>query len=81
MNNHFSDETIDAQIAEQATTADPAARTALLATIQDSLAAQLPTLPYLQSTQTVVFRTGVTGVDQTLDASFRFRYGALALKG
>jgi peptide/nickel transport system substrate-binding protein len=77
--NHFQDPTISDEITTQRSTADPAARAALLGQIQEGLATQLPTVPYLQSVQIAVTGTDVTGAERTLDASNRFRYGALAL--
>ena len=44
----------------------------------DAVAADLPTLPLLQGTQVVVSASDVQGVDDTLDSSFKFRYGALS---
>ncbi len=65
-------------ILEQATTADPAARTGLIEDIQDAVAQDLSTVPYLQGAQVAVVGKDVTGTEDTLDASFKFRYGALA---
>ena len=59
-------------------TVDPAARTALLEQIQDKVAAQLSTVPLLQGAQVAVTGTTVMGASDTLDASFKFRYAALA---
>ncbi|TFD55408.1 peptide ABC transporter substrate-binding protein [Cryobacterium frigoriphilum] len=64
-------------IAEQATTADAGERTALIEGIQDDLAAALPTLPLLQSTQIAVTGADISGLDDTLDASLTLRYAAL----
>ncbi|MCL2090344.1 MAG: ABC transporter substrate-binding protein [Micrococcales bacterium] len=77
--SHFQDPTIDDAIVAQRSTTDPAERTALLEQVQADIAAQLPTVPYLQSVQVAVTGTNVTGAERTLDASYRFRYGALAL--
>jgi peptide/nickel transport system substrate-binding protein len=35
-------------------------------------------VPYLQGSQVAVTGTDVSGTENTLDASFKFRYGALA---
>ncbi|MCL2849690.1 MAG: ABC transporter substrate-binding protein [Micrococcales bacterium] len=77
--NHFSDPEIVDQLAAQRAAADPTERAELLAGLQADLAAALPTLPYLQGTQVAVTGTNVAGVERTLDASGKFRYGALAL--
>ena len=42
------------------------------------MAADLSTVPYLQGAQVAVVGKDVTGTEDTLDASFKFRYGALA---
>lgn len=76
--NHYSDQQVNDLILQQAVTADPAERTALIEEIQDKVAAQLSTLPLLQGGQVAVTGTDITGTQDTLDASFKFRYGALA---
>ncbi|MFC6355776.1 ABC transporter substrate-binding protein [Luethyella okanaganae] len=78
IHNHYADQEVNDLILQQATTADPAARTALIEKIQDKVAAQLPTLPLLQGAQVAVTGTDISGAQETLDASFKFRYGALA---
>ena len=65
-------------ILQQASTADPAARTALIEQIQDMVANDLSTVPYLQGAQLAVTGTDVSGAEDTLDPSFKFRYGALS---
>ncbi|QTX04848.1 ABC transporter substrate-binding protein [Agromyces archimandritae] len=76
--NHYSNQEVDDLILEQATTADADERTALIEQIQEKVAADLSTVPYLQGAQVAVTGTDVTGTEDTLDASFKFRYGALA---
>jgi peptide/nickel transport system substrate-binding protein len=78
LKNHFVDQEVNDLILEQAVTVDPAARTALIEEIQDKVAAQLSTVPLLQGAQVAVTGTTVTGASDTLDASFKFRYAALA---
>jgi len=78
LKNHYVDQEVNDLILEQAVTVDPAARTALLEEIQDKVAAQLSTVPLLQGAQVAVTGTTVTGASDTLDASFKFRYAALA---
>jgi peptide/nickel transport system substrate-binding protein len=78
LGNHYEDQEVNDLILEQAVTADPAARTALIEEIQDKVAAQLSTVPLLQGAQVAVTGTTVTGTSDTLDASFKFRYAALA---
>jgi peptide/nickel transport system substrate-binding protein len=76
--NHYSNQQVNDLILQQATTADPAQRTALIEQIQQLEAQDLSTLPYLQGAQVAVVRTGVQGAADTLDPSFKFRYGALS---
>ncbi|GAB2463411.1 ABC transporter substrate-binding protein [Xylanimonas ulmi] len=78
LGNHYDNPTVDGLIHEQGVATDPAERTALIEQIQDAVAADLSTVPYLQGAQTAVVGADVTGADKTLDASFKFRYGALA---
>jgi peptide/nickel transport system substrate-binding protein len=76
--NHYSNPQVNDLILKQATTTDPAARTALIEQIQDLEAGDLSTVPYLQGAQVAVTGTDVSGTEQTLDPSFKFRYGALS---
>ncbi|MGY1760094.1 ABC transporter substrate-binding protein [Geodermatophilus sp. SYSU D00779] len=76
--NHYSNQQVNDLILQQATTPDPAARQALIEQIQQLEAQDLSTLPYLQGAQVAVVRTGVEGAADTLDPSFKFRYGALS---
>jgi peptide/nickel transport system substrate-binding protein len=78
LSNHYVNQEVNDLIIEQASTLDPAARTAIIEEIQQKVAADLSTVPYLQGAQVAVTGTDVTGADETLDASFKFRYAALA---
>jgi peptide/nickel transport system substrate-binding protein len=78
LGNHFSDAELDQLIPAQAVEQDPATREALIGDIQEKVAAQLSTVPLLQGAQVAVSGTDVTGVKDTLDASFKFRLGVLA---
>ncbi|KQQ10781.1 MULTISPECIES: ABC transporter substrate-binding protein [unclassified Rathayibacter] len=76
--NHYDDAEVQGLIAEQVSTTDPDARTAVIEEIQDKVAAQLSTVPYLQGSQVAVVGSDVSGAEDTLDASFKFRYAALS---
>jgi peptide/nickel transport system substrate-binding protein len=78
LSNHYSDPEVNELILQQATTADPAERTALIEQIQDKVAAQLSTVPLLQGAQVAITGADVEGTEDTLDASFKFRYAALS---
>src|SRR5690554_685672 len=77
LSNHFSDPELDELIPAQAVETDPETRVELIEEIQDKVAAQLSTLPFLQGAQVAVSADGVTGVADTLDASFKFRFGVI----
>ncbi len=78
LKNHFSDAEVDSLIQAQAVETDPAKRKTEIEDIQAKVAAQLSTLPMLQGAQVVVAGKDVKGVDETLDASFKFRFNVLS---
>lgn len=78
LGNHYDNPEVNDLILQQAVTPDADERAALIEQIQDKVAADLSTVPYLQGAQVAVVGTTVTGAEDTLDASFKFRYGALA---
>jgi peptide/nickel transport system substrate-binding protein len=73
--NHYSNADVDAEISQQQTEVDPAARQALIEDIQAKVAADLSTLPLLQGAQVAVVGKDVSGAQ--LDGSFKFRFGSL----
>ncbi|WP_127131501.1 ABC transporter substrate-binding protein [Georgenia sp. SYP-B2076] len=77
LGNHYEDAEVNDLILKQATTPDAGERTALIEQIQQLVAEDLSTVPYLQGAQVAVAGTDITGVEDTLDASFKFRYSAL----
>ncbi|WP_127793319.1 ABC transporter substrate-binding protein [Agromyces sp. LHK192] len=77
LSNHYDNPEVNDLILEQAVTADEAAREALIGEIQDKVAADLSTIPYMQGAQVAVVGADVEGAEDTLDASFKFRYAAL----
>jgi len=74
--NHYSDAEVDAEITQQLTEVDPAARQKLIEDIQAKVAAQLSTLPLLQGAQVAVVGSDISGAQ--LDGSFKFRFGSLS---
>jgi peptide/nickel transport system substrate-binding protein len=76
--NHYDSPEVQKLIAQQLSTKDKAQRTKLIGEIQDKVAADLSTLPFLQGAQVAVVGTSVTGTEKTLDPSFKFRYAVLA---
>lgn len=76
--NHYDNPEVNDLILQQAVTVDPAEREALIGEIQDKVAADLSTIPYMQGAQIAVVGADVEGAEDTLDASFKFRYAALS---
>ncbi|GAA1062216.1 ABC transporter substrate-binding protein [Agromyces bracchium] len=76
--NHYENPEVNDLILEQSVTGDPDARAALIGEIQDKVAADLSTIPYMQGAQIAVVGADVEGAEDTLDASFKFRYAALS---
>jgi peptide/nickel transport system substrate-binding protein len=78
LGNHYSNQEVNDLILEQSVEADADARTALIEEIQQKVAADLSTVPYLQGAQVAVVGSDVEGTEDTLDASFKFRFGAIS---
>ncbi|WP_028045252.1 ABC transporter substrate-binding protein [Cellulomonas sp. URHE0023] len=76
--NHYDNPAVNDMILAQATTVDPDARTGLIEDIQTAVAKDLSTVPLLQGAQVAVVGKDVDGAQDTLDASFKFRYAALS---
>ena len=76
--NHYDNPAVQKLIDQQLVTTDKAARTKIIGQIQDDVAKDLPTIPLLQGAQVAVVGSNVSGADQTLDPSFKFRYAALS---
>src|SRR3954452_8507408 len=76
--NHYNNPAINALIQQEVTTQDPAARQQVIEQIQTEEAKDLATVPYLQGSQVAVVGKDVNGTADTLDASFKFRYGVLS---
>jgi len=75
LSNHYVNQEVNDLILEQAVTPDPAARTKLIEEIQNKVAADLSTVPFLQGAQVVVTGTDIDGA--VLDGSFKFRFAPL----
>ena len=78
LSNHYANQEVNDLILKQASTPDADARTKLIEQIQDLESADLSTVPYLQGAQVAVVGSNVSGAEDTLDASFKFRYAALS---
>lgn len=73
--NHYDNADVQALIAKEQTEKDATARADEIGQIQDLVAKDLSTLPYLQGTQVAIAGKDVQGT--TLDGSFKFRYAPL----
>ncbi len=73
--NHYDNPEVDQLIMKQLVEGDPNARADLIGQIQDKVAADLSTVPYLQGSQVAVTGKDVQGVN--LDASFKFFYAPI----
>lgn len=78
LGNHYANQQVNDLILQQATTADADERTGIIEQIQELVGADLSTVPYLQGAQVAVVGKDVSGAEDTLDASFKFRYAALS---
>ncbi len=76
--NHYEDEEVASLIAEQRTTTDQQERLDLIGQIQTEVAEDLSTLPLLQGASLAVAGQDVQGVQDTLDASYKFRLGVIS---
>lgn len=76
--SHYENTSVQALIEKQRSTTDAAARTKLIEDIQTAVSKDVPTLPLLQGAQVAVSGKDVSGVKDTLDASFKFRLGVLS---
>ena len=76
--NHYDSASVQKLIGEQLVQTDKTKRAAIIDQIQTAEAKDISTLPLLQGSQVAVVGSTVSGADQTLDASFKFRYAALS---
>ncbi len=74
----FEDDTMSKLLDAERVDDDPTSRMATIGKIQDRLADQVPYLPLLTGSQVAVAGKDVKGIDDTLDASFKFRFTQLS---
>ncbi|MGH9229618.1 MAG: ABC transporter substrate-binding protein [Acidimicrobiales bacterium] len=74
LNNGYSNETVDQLIAEERTSTEQEERVAAFEEIQQIAAEDVSIVPIWQGDQIGAVREGVTGVEETFDPSFIFRY-------
>ena len=74
LNNHYANADIDRLINEERASTDQATRTQAFEQIQKIAAEQTPLVPIWQGKQVAAARDGITGIAQTFDPAFIFRY-------
>ena len=74
LNDHFSNPRVEKLLAQERASTDQAEREAAFEEIQRIGAEEVPLIPVWQATQIAAARDGVTGVEETLDVSYIFRY-------
>jgi peptide/nickel transport system substrate-binding protein len=74
LNIHYNNPQMNRLLAEQKATDDPEERDQAFQGIQQIGAEDAPTIPIWQADQVAAVREGVTGVEETFDPSFIFRY-------
>jgi len=74
LNIHYENQEVDDLIAVEQGSTDDAEREGSFQRIQEITAEEAPIIPIWQGTQLAIVRDGVTGVEDTLDPTYIFRY-------
>jgi len=74
LNDHYSNPQMEKLLAQEKASTDDAERTKAFDQIQQIGADDVPTIPIWQGKQVAAVQDGVTGVEDTFDPSFIFRY-------
>jgi peptide/nickel transport system substrate-binding protein len=74
LNNHYKNPEVDAAITKEKESTDQATREDAFKTIQEDAAKDVPIVPIWQGKQVAAVRDGISGVEDTFDPSFQFRY-------
>lgn len=75
---HYQDPQVTKLLDKERTDSDKQSRYATMKQIQDIVATQVPILPLLSGAQVAVARDNIHGVQNTLDAAFKFRFTSLS---
>jgi peptide/nickel transport system substrate-binding protein len=78
MNNHYANPQVDKLLADQKASTDQTEREDIFGQIQEIAAEDVPIIPIWQGKQVAAVRDGITGVEETFDPSFQFRYWLIA---
>jgi peptide/nickel transport system substrate-binding protein len=76
--HHYANEEVDKLLTDQKASNDQAARKTMHERIQQIVAQDAPIIPLWQAKQVAAVRDGITGVADTFDPSFQFRYWLIA---
>jgi peptide/nickel transport system substrate-binding protein len=74
LNDHYASQKVDALLDEERAATNPDDRASAFEEIQRIGAEDVPVIPIWEATQIAVARDGVSGVEETLDISYTFRY-------
>ena len=74
LNDHYSNPKIESLLADERATTDQDQRVKDFEKIQRIGAEDVPLIPIWEAQQLAVARDGVSGVEQTLDVAYIFRY-------
>lgn len=74
LNDHFSNKTVDDLLAKQKASTDQTVRNQAFQQIQRIGAQEVPVVPIWQGKQIAAVRDDISGVEETFDPSFIFRY-------
>ena len=78
LNIHYNNPAMEKLLARQKASTDPAERETIFQQIQAIAAEDVPIIPIWQGSQIAAVREGVTGVEDTFDPSFQFRYSLIS---
>lgn len=74
MNDHYCNQQVDQWIAQEEASTNQAQRNQIFANLNTQVAKDAPLIPLWQGGQLAVVKNGITGVKNTLDPSYTFRF-------
>lgn len=78
LNIHYNNPLMEKLLTQQKASTDAAERTAIFQQIQEIAVKDIPIIPIWQGGQIAAVRVGVTGVADTFDPSYQFRYSLIS---
>ena len=76
--NHYKNAEVEALLLRQLSEDNPQTRLSQLAKIQDLVARDAAVIPLLEGGRSALVKNGISGVSETFDSSFKFRYANIA---